>query len=231
MNTPNGWKDAWKLDTPGHQTLWALHQQLRREMKEHWQRAVPFGDELFDRWERAAFLGFGQGVSIYDSSLVLGDVQVGEGTWIGPFTVLDGRGGLTIGRYCSISAGVQLYSHDTVKWALTGGKAPEVRQPTRIGDCCYLGPLSLVSKGVTVGEHSVIGANSFVRQSVPAYSIAVGSPARVVGRVELVGEDEVRFVYDKDQRPGKVDSSGRDPCLPGPARMPAPPVRSIVTDH
>src|SRR5205085_1782250 len=144
------------------------------------------------------FLGFGSGASIYDSSLVLGDVLVGEETWIGPFTVLDGRGGLTIGKYCSISAGVQLYSHDTVKWALTGGKAAEARQPTQIGDCCYLGPLTIVGRGVTIGEHSVIGANSFVRQDMPPFSIAVGSPARVIGKVELLGESEVRFVYDQE---------------------------------
>jgi UTP-glucose-1-phosphate uridylyltransferase/acetyltransferase-like isoleucine patch superfamily enzyme len=195
MDVVKPWKDTWKFEVAGHAALWSLHQTLRQGIKARWQRAVPFADELFDRWERAAFLGFGQGASIYDSSLVLGDVQVGEGTWIGPFTVLDGRGGLVIGRYCSISAGVQLYSHDTVKWALTGGKAPEVRQPTRVGDCCYIGPLSIVSRGVTVGEHSVIGANSFVQEDVPPFSIAVGTPARVIGRVELVNETDVRFVY------------------------------------
>src|SRR2546423_10331063 len=118
MDTLEAWKDAWKIETEGHRALLDLHRALRHEMKARWNRSVPFADELFDRWERAAFLGFGSGASIYDSSLVLGDVQVGEETWIGPFTVLDGRGGLTIGKYCSISAGVQLYSHDTVKWAL-----------------------------------------------------------------------------------------------------------------
>jgi acetyltransferase-like isoleucine patch superfamily enzyme len=196
VSSKETWQDTWKLDVVGHETLWALHQTLRQEIKARWDRAVPFADELFDRWERAAFLGFGHGSSIYDSSLVIGDVRVGEGTWIGPFTVLDGRGGLVIGRYCSISAGVHLYSHDTVKWALTGGKAQEERQPTQIGDCCYLGPLSVVSRGVTVGPHSVIGAHSFVREDVPPFSLAAGIPARVIGRVELVGETDVRLVYE-----------------------------------
>ena len=205
MSTPEGadvdpdepWKDPWKLEVPDHAMLWSLHRALRRQVKERWDRSVPFADELFDRWERAAFLGFGPGASIYDSSLVLGDVRVGEHTWIGPFSVLDGRGGLSIGRYCSISTGVQLYSHDTVTWALTGGKAPEERSPTTIGDCCYIGPMSIVARGVTVGEHSLIGANSFVRESLPAFSIAVGSPVRIVGRVELVGDGDVRLVYDR----------------------------------
>jgi len=200
MDVIDSWKDTWKFEVSGHAALWSLHQALRQEIKDRWNRAIPFADELFDRWERAAFLGFGKGASIYDSSLVLGNIQVGEGTWIGPFTILDGRGGLVIGRYCSVSAGVQLYSHDTVRWALTGGKAPEERTPTRIEDCCYIGPMSIVSKGVTVGKHSVIGANSFVRQDVPPFSIAVGSPAKIIGQVELIGDKDIRFIY-KEEKP------------------------------
>ncbi len=194
------WKDIWKLHVPGHGPLWSLHQQLRKEVKNRWNRAVPFADELFDRWERAAFLGFGKGASIYDSSLVIGDVVVGEETWIGPFTVLDGRGGLRIGRFCSISSGTQLYSHDTVKWALTGGKAKEVRQPTQIGDCCYIGPMSVVSGGVTVGDHSVVGASSFVKENVPPFSIVAGIPARVIGHVELIGDADARLVYNRAEK-------------------------------
>ncbi len=81
-------------------------------MKDQFSRSLPLADELFDRWERAQFLGFGEGSSIYDSSLVLGDVSVGVKTWVGPFTILDGSGRLKIGDYCNISGGAQLYSHD-----------------------------------------------------------------------------------------------------------------------
>lgn len=190
------WRDSWKLSITGHASIWNLHRTLRGMMKAKWNRALPFGDELFDRWERARFLGFGHGASIYDTSIVLGDVKVGEGTWVGPFTVLDGRGGLQIGRFCSIAAGVQIYTHDTVEWALTGGKAQEKFEPTRIGNCCYIGPMSVVGRGITIGDHSVVGANSFVKDNVPPSSIVGGSPARLLGRVELVGEKEVRFIYD-----------------------------------
>ena len=93
-------RDSWKLAAPGHAGILELHTTLRDELKKRWHRAVPFADELFDRWERAAFLGFGKDASVYDSSLVMGDVSVGEGTWIGPFTVLDGRGGLKYGCQC-----------------------------------------------------------------------------------------------------------------------------------
>jgi len=68
-----------------------------REMLRQWNRSVPMGDLFLDRWTRAQQLGFGKGTSIYDSSVVLGDVKIGDNTWIGPFTVIDGSGGLTIG--------------------------------------------------------------------------------------------------------------------------------------
>ena len=38
---------------------------------------------------------------------------VGEGTWIGAFTVIDGSGGLTIGKGCDISSGVHIYTHSS----------------------------------------------------------------------------------------------------------------------
>lgn len=159
----------------------------RRKLKEvgdQFGRTLPFGDYVVDRWEKAKLLGFGQGSSIYDSSLVIGDVQVGENTWIGPFTVLDGSGGLEIGSHCSISAGVQLYSHDTVDRSISDGEFPVLRSRTRIGSHCYLGPNVIVSKGVTIGERVVVGANSFVNKDLPSGVKAFGSPCRVVGTSE-----------------------------------------------
>lgn len=164
--------------------LRALWHKLRGDVDRRWRRTLPLADYVVDRWEKARVLGFGERASIYDSSLVLGDVSVGEHTWIGPFTVLDGSGGLTIGAYCSISAGVQLYTHDTVRWATSGGVAEPERSPTRIGSRCYLGPNTVVARGVTIGDGCVIGANSLVLEDIPAGSKAFGTPCRVVGRVE-----------------------------------------------
>lgn len=155
-----------------------------RETRERWRRSLPFGDCVVDRWERARALGFGEGASIYDSALVLGDVSVGRNTWIGPSVVLDGSGGLEIGDYCSISAGVQIYSHDSVDWALTGGAAPYVKARTVIGSRCYLGPQTVIAKGVVIGDGCVIGACSLVLENIPPGSKAFGTPCRVVGPVK-----------------------------------------------
>ena len=185
-----------ELDTDELQAvLTTLHSNLRQKIKRKWKRSLPFADELFDRWERAKFLGFGKDTSIYDSSLVLGDVKVGEGTWIGPFTVLDGSGGLEIGSFCSISAGVQIYTHDSVKWALSGGKEKYEYAPVKIGDNCYIGPQTVIAKGVTIGNNAVIGASSFVKRDVQAFTIVAGVPAREIGHIH-VNRGEFIFMYD-----------------------------------
>src|SRR5690606_22362560 len=104
-------------------------------------------------------------------------------TWIGPFTILDGSGGgLEIGSNCSISAGVQIYTHDTVQRSLKGGGAPIETAPTRIGSNCYIGPNTVIAKGVSIGDGVVIGANSLVLDDVPPGCKAFGTPCRVVGK-------------------------------------------------
>lgn len=164
-------------------SLWeglrAFLAERRSDVAARFRRSLPFGDYVSDRWDKAASLGFGEGTSIYDTSHVFGDVTVGANTWIGPFTILDGSGGLAIGSNCSISAAVQIYSHDTVKWAHSGGSAPYEYAPTSIGDNCYIGPNTVVAKGVNIGNGAVVGANSLVLHDIPAGATAVGSPARV----------------------------------------------------
>lgn len=160
-----------------------LYFQEMAEVKGRWQRGLPFADYIVDRWQKARALGFGGGTSIYDSALVIGDVAVGQNTWIGPYTVLDGSGGLVIGDTCSISAGVQIYTHDTVEWAVSGGVAEVGRAPVTIGNRCYIGPNSIISKGVTIGDGCVVGANSFVNRDIPSGMKVWGSPARIVGAV------------------------------------------------
>lgn len=176
--------------------LLELHERLADEMRSRWNRSLPWPELLGDRWERARQLGFGEGASIYDSSVVIGDVTVGRQTWIGPYTVLDGSGTLSIGEYCSISSGVQIYTHDTVEWALSRGRSGPERAPVSIGDCCYIGSQSVIGKGIAIGSHSVVGACSFVNRSIPERSIAVGIPCRLIGHVEIDDQGEVRLVYD-----------------------------------
>ena len=161
-------------------------------MVRDWNRVLPFEELLFDRWEKANFLKAKKGSSIYHNNYVYGKVIIGEKTWIGPYTILDGSGDtLKIGDYCSISSGVQIYTHQTVKWALTGGKAPYEKNKTTIGNYCYIGPHSIVTMGVKIGKCSVIGTHSLVNKDIPPFSIAFGIPAKVVGKVQVKGKKVV----------------------------------------
>src|SRR4029077_7957518 len=132
--------------------LRAMQQALARDMQARWKRDLPLSELIGGRRARAKRLGFGDGASIYDSSHVFGDVRVGRHTWIGPFTLLDGSGGLEIGHYCSISTGVQIYSHDTVDWAVSGGVVPYEYAPVRIGSRCYICAQTAGAAGVTLRE-------------------------------------------------------------------------------
>jgi acetyltransferase-like isoleucine patch superfamily enzyme len=55
-------------------------------------------------------------------------------------------------------------------------------RPVRIGSGSWLGHGAIVLPGADIGEHVVIGANSVVTGCIPAFSVAVGAPARVVRR-------------------------------------------------
>lgn len=150
--------------------------------RERHSRVLPLADYFVDRWDKARLLGFGEGSSIYDSSLVLGDVKMGKNAWVGPFTILDGSGGLEIGDDCTFSAGVHVYTHDSVRATLDG--APIDRKPVKIGNRVYVGPHSVIAQGVTIGDRVVIGANSLVREDVPSGKKVAGNPARIVGDVD-----------------------------------------------
>jgi acetyltransferase-like isoleucine patch superfamily enzyme len=53
-----------------------------------------------------------------------------------------------------------------------------------VGDNVWAGANVVITSGVTIGERCVIGANSVVTRDIPAFSVAAGSPARVLRRVE-----------------------------------------------
>jgi len=178
--------------------LQATYQQRDAELQAQFNRSLPFQDALFDRWERAQRLGFGEGTSIYNSAIMMGSVTVGKHTWIGPNTLLDGTGGgLSIGSHCSISAGVHIYTHNTVQRCLTLGQAETAKATVSIGDGVYIGAQSIVREGVTIGNRVVIGANSFVNKDIPDNTIVAGSPAKVVGQVIIHPDGSAECRYTK----------------------------------
>lgn len=138
-----------------------------------------------------------------DFCIIVGKPEIGNGTWVGYFTLLDGSGGLTIGHHCSISSGVQIYTHDSMRWSLEDLEKDHVnyshvdRAPVRIGNNVYVGANAVVLKGVTIGDECVIGAGAVVTKDLPPRSVAIGVPARIEGHVEFTKDGKVRITTSR----------------------------------
>jgi maltose O-acetyltransferase len=62
----------------------------------------------------------------------------------------------------------------------------------KIEDNCWIGAGSIICPGVTIGENSVIGAGSVVTKDIPANSVAVGNPCRVLRTID---EHDMQYYY------------------------------------
>ena len=174
--------------------------EKRQEMKDQYDRVLPSGELIFNRFEKGKYLKCGEGSSVYDTSVVMGEVEIGEHVWVGPYTLLEGSNAkLKIGNFVSIDAGVMIYTHDSTRYYVSGGKDSFVSGDVTIGDNTVIGTMSMIGCGVTVGKHCVIAAHSYVNRDVPDYSIAAGVPARVIGRVSFDDDGHASFEYDRTE--------------------------------
>ena len=115
-----------------------------------------------------------------------GRIIVNERTRLGSYTFIYGDGGVEIGKDSLIANHVELISgnhkfRDASRLIrLQGGELKKIS----IGNDVWLGAYVIVLPGVTVGDGAVVGAGSVVTLDIPSYSIAVGVPAKVVGKRE-----------------------------------------------
>ena len=121
---------------------------------------------------------------------IIGEPQIGQGTWIGAFTVIDGSGGLKIGAGCDISCGAQIYSHSSMRRCVSGRRYAAVeRRATTIGDRVFIGANAVVNMGVCIGDEAVVAAGAVVTHDVESRIVVAGVPARPVARVVMVAGD------------------------------------------
>ena len=111
-------------------------------------------------------------------------VSIGDRCLIGRGSGIVGHFSITIGN--DVWTGHHVYitdqnhGYEDVSRPISQQSQPE--RAVVIGDGSWLGYGAVVLPGVTIGKHVVIGANSVVTHDIPDYSVAVGSPARVVRR-------------------------------------------------
>lgn len=113
---------------------------------------------------------------------IVGTPQIGDDVWIGAFTVIDGSGGLTIGRGCDISAGAHIYTHSTVARCISDRHSDIDRAETRIGRNVHVGANAVILMGADIGDYCIVAAGAVVKEGTvaPSYSALVGVPARVI---------------------------------------------------
>ena len=112
-----------------------------------------------------------------------GHIAIGRRVFLGPYVVIYGHGGVDLGDHTLVSMHCCILSsnHTVPDRNQMIRNEPDVPLPTKIGRDVWLGAGVKVLGGVTIGDGSVIGAGAVVTKDIPAYSIAVGVPATVIG--------------------------------------------------
>lgn len=90
---------------------------------------------------------------------------------------------VTIGDNAFFGPGVHIYTATHPLDPVERASGVESGRPVVIGCDVWIGGHATVCPGVTLGDGAVVGAGAVVTRDVPARSVAVGSPARVVRRV------------------------------------------------
>jgi acetyltransferase-like isoleucine patch superfamily enzyme len=139
--------------------------------------------------ETNAGITIGSGVFIGRNSILScknGDIEIADGANIGFNCELFSASRVAIGRdtliaaYCYVIGGDHDFSDPSAPVLTQGRRSAGVA----IGAGAWLGAGAKILDGVSIGDRAIIGAGAVVRDAIPAASIAVGIPARVVGQRE-----------------------------------------------
>jgi maltose O-acetyltransferase len=123
----------------------------------------------------------GAGIQLYGE----GRISAKDDSYIGEFSTIQAALGrsVTIGRRCSISHNVRIYTSSAIADAdFRAGPPPSIEGDVTIEDGAWIGANVYIGPGITVGENAVVGANAVVTRSLPASEIWGGVPAKLIRR-------------------------------------------------
>ncbi|HET7812959.1 MAG TPA: acyltransferase [Candidatus Baltobacteraceae bacterium] len=113
-----------------------------------------------------------------------GFIEMGDNVEIGPYSILWGGGGITIGSDVHLGAHVHITSMEGEQVpaeSFDPHKPLEIlRQPVKIGSHTLICSNSVICPGVTIGHHVQVAAGAVVVSDVPDYALVAGVPARVI---------------------------------------------------
>lgn len=108
---------------------------------------------------------------------IVGDPEIGEGTYIGGMSEVNAKGArVVIGEYCDIASFVSINCADSHK--MTIGLSDQVeRADITLEHHVFVGSHSVIKGGAFIGHHSVVAAGTVVdRVHAPPYSLICGNP-------------------------------------------------------
>lgn len=121
-------------------------------------------------------------------------VQKGARLIIGEYsgitnTIIQCHEEIVIGNHVNIGAGCMIMDSNfhSTNWQDRLDRRKDIENhrnaPVKIGDVVFIGARSIVCKGVTIGDHSMIAAGSVVVNNVPANEVWGGNPARFIKKI------------------------------------------------
>ena len=93
---------------------------------------------------------------------------------------------ITFGKKCFVGPNCGFYTAMHPLEVVKRNEGLEMAKPITVGDNVWFGGNVVVLPGVTIGDNSVIGAGSVVTKDIPANSVAVGNPCKVIRQIENV---------------------------------------------
>ena len=113
-------------------------------------------------------------------------LRIGDGVGIRPYCTISAAESIVIEDHVVLFAFSTVLDsdHTFVRGEPSVLRGPLQTSPVRIGRGTWIGERVAILRGSDIGERCIIGTNSVVRGHIPDNSIAVGAPARVVGKTE-----------------------------------------------
>lgn len=116
-------------------------------------------------------------IMMYGFVLDAHKITIGPNCIIGPFTTLDGRGTLTIGRNVNVAGQVlTIGGHHLVDSPTAEGLVGKIV----IEDNAWVGMRATILPGMTIGEGAYVAAAALVNRDVAPYTLVGGVPAKKI---------------------------------------------------
>ena len=117
---------------------------------------------------------------------------------------IQGYNGLLMGGYTYIgpNVGIITANHD-----LTNLSNPTVEKPVIIGKYCWIGMGSIITPGVQLGDHVVVGANCVVTKDIPSFSVVAGNPGKIIKGIDPA---DITFIEDKSEYYGFIKKDSKE---------------------